>query len=111
MSNGGADASSPSDRVLAGSADLGTSKLQVQPSSGNGRFVAHTFITLDYVPHTHFSAWQSTTVKSISSQVNIWVTKHLNSIGRIPFAQRGKFSPHYDSFFLLGPTASSKIIL
>lgn len=84
MSNVGAGASSPSDRELAGSADLGSYKFSPHPEMDDLLLI----LSLPWITcHTHFSAWQSTTVKSISSQVNIWATKHLYSIGRIPFAR------------------------
>lgn len=107
MSNGGAGALSPSDRVLAGSADLVSYKFSPHPEMDDLLLI----LSLPWIMcHTHVSAWQSTTVKSISSQVNIWVTKHLYSIGRILFARRGKVPPHFDSFFLRGHTESIKII-
>lgn len=108
MSNGGADASSPFDRVLAGSADLGSYKFSPHPEMDDLLLIL-SYLGLSMC-RTHFSAWQSSTVKSISSQVNIWATKHLYSIGRTPFARQGKVPPHFVSFFLLGHTESSTII-
>lgn len=70
MSNGGAGASSPSDRVLAGSADLGSYKFSPHPEMDDSLLI----LSLPWIMcHTHFSAWQSTAVKSISSQVNTYL--------------------------------------